>query len=122
VGIPPHELERLLRRARPEPRPAFVAGLRRSLFDAPVARSHHRLQAVAVGWALAGALALGGLVLSVVGLLPLSSGERAEADRNCKTVLIERSERRPVFERGPDGELRVRRVLVQTPRYVRRCR
>jgi hypothetical protein len=112
----------LLRHARPEPRPAFVAELRRSLFNAPVARDRRRVQAVAVGWALAGALALGGFVLSVVGLLPLTSGERAQAVRHCETVLVERSERRPVFERTPGGELRVRRVLTHTPRYVRRCR
>jgi hypothetical protein len=78
--------------------------------------------AVVVGWALAGALALGGLGLSVVGLLPLTSGDRAQAGRDCETVLVERVERRPVFERGPGGELRVRRVLVRAPRWVRRCR
>lgn len=122
MGIPPHELERLLRQARPEPRPAFVAELRLALLAPPAARDHRRVQVVVLGWAMAGALALGGVVLSVVGLLPLTSGERAQAVRRCETVLVERSERRPVFERTPGGELRVKRVLSQTPRYVRRCR
>lgn len=122
MGLPPHELERLLRRARPEPRPAFAAELRRTLFPPPVERRRHRVQAVVVGWALAGSLALGGLVLSVVGLLPLTSGDRAQAGRDCETVLVERALREPVFERAPGGELRVRRVLVREPRWIRRCR
>ena len=122
MGIPPHELERLLRHARPEPRSAFVAEVRLALRGPPAARRRRPVQAVAVGWALAGSLALGGLVLSVVGLLPLTSGERAQAVRKCETVLVERTERRPVFERMPDGELRVRHVMSHTPRYVRRCR
>jgi hypothetical protein len=122
VGIPPHELERLLRRARPEPRPAFVAELRRSLFMPPPARDHRRVQAVTAGWALAAALALGGVALSVVGLLPLATGDRARAGRHCEITLVERTERRPVFERIPGGELKIRRQPVRTPRYVRRCR
>jgi hypothetical protein len=123
VGLPPYELERLLRRARPEPREEFVRGLRQTLLLPRIERDRHHLRVVMAGWALATALAVGGLALSVVGLLPLTSGDRpAQAGPRCETVLTERRARRPYFVRASGGELRVRYRTEQVPRVVRRCR
>ena len=75
------------------------------------------------GSGLATALAVVTLALSVTGVLPFTSGSSpAQADRNCKTLLIERSERKPYFVRDRNGAVQVRYRVETVPRLVRRCR
>jgi hypothetical protein len=123
VSQAPDDLERLLQRARPSPREEFVRELERSLPRQRTRRDRRQLRVLVAGCGLAGALAVVALALSVTGLLPLTSGSsRAQADRNCKTMIVERSERKPYFVRRRDGAIRVRYRVVTEPRLVRRCR
>ena len=119
----PDHLERLLRRARPAPREEFVRELERSL---PVQRTEHdrlRLRVMVAGCGLATALAVVAIGLSVVGLLPFTSGGgKAQADRGCKTVTVERNQRRPYFVHDRNGDVEVRYRVERMPRLVRRCR
>jgi hypothetical protein len=119
------DLERLLRAARPTPRPEFVRELEAALPGRvgrrPPLRARRRVLFTATGFA--GALAGLALLLGVAGVLPVSSqrGQPAQADDPCRTVIIERRERQPVFEKGPDGEIRLRFVPTVVPRPVKRC-
>ena len=92
----------------------------------PVQWAEHdrrRLRIVFAGCGLATALAAVAIALSVVGLLPFTSGGgRAEADRDCKTVMVERSVRQPYFARARGGPVEVRYRMERVPRLVRRCR
>ena len=86
-------------------------------------RHRPHLRVVVAGWGLATALAVVALALNIAGLLPFTSGSSpAQADRNCKTLLIERSERKPYFVRGRTGAVQVRYRVETVPRLVRRCR
>ena len=108
--------------ARPVPREEFVRELERSLLAPWVERERRHLRLVVAGWALASALAIGGLGISLAGLLPLTSGDSpARADPDCRTVMVERLERRPRFVRTRDGEIQVRYRREWSPRFVRRC-
>lgn len=96
--------------------------LERSLLAPWVERERRHLRLVVAGWALASALAVGGLGVSLTGMLPLTSGDTpARADPECRTVRVERLERRPRFVRTRDGEIQVRYRREWTPRFVRRC-
>jgi hypothetical protein len=113
----------MLQRARPAPREEFVRELERSLPRQRTERDRRQLRVLVAGWGLASALAVVALALSVAGLLPFMSGSSpAQADRNCKTMVVERAEREPYFVRRPDGTIRVRYRVVTKPRLVRRCR
>jgi hypothetical protein len=118
------DLERMLRVARPAPREEFVRELERSLPARRAARERRRLRVVIAGTGAATALAAVAVAMSVSGLLPLTSGggSPAEAERQCRTVVVERMERRPYFVRDRSGEPQVRYRLERVPRYIRRCR
>lgn len=123
VSQAPDDLERLLRLARPAPREEFVRELARSLPRQRTERDRRQLRVLAVGWGLASALAVVALALSVTGLLPLTSGSSpAQAGRNCKTMIVERSARKPYFVRGRNGTIHVRYRVEIVPRFVKRCR
>jgi hypothetical protein len=123
VSQAPDDLERLLHRARPAPREEFVRELERSLPRQRTERDRRHLRVVVAGCGLATALAVVTLALSVTGLLPFTSGSTsAQADRNCKTMIVERSERKPYFVRRRNGAVQVRYRLETVPRLVRRCR
>jgi hypothetical protein len=100
-----------------------VRELERSLPRQRSDRDGHSLRVLVVGWGLASALAVVALALSVTGVLPFTSGSSpARADRNCKTMVVERSQRKPYFVRRRDGTIQVRYRSVTEPRLVRRCR
>jgi hypothetical protein len=123
VSQAPDDLERLLQRARPAPREEFVRELERSLPRQRRRRDPRPLRVLVAGCGLATALAVVALALSVTGLLPFTSGSNsAEADRNCKTMMVVRQERKPYFMRLPDGAVEVRYHVKTMPRLVRRCR
>ena len=113
--------EHLLRAARPEPRPEFVDQLEERIL--PARRSSRRPRLLA---AVCAAAALGAVlaVLAVAGALPtpLQRDKPASAKDSCRTVVIERVERRPRFVVGEDGEVKLsyRRESVRRP--VTRCR
>ena len=94
--------------------------------ELPLRRAEYgrrRLRIVSAGCGLATALAAVAIALSLAGLLPFTSGgRRAEADRDCKTVSVERSVRQPYFVRSRGGTVEVRYRLERVPRLVRRCR
>lgn len=97
--------------------------LERSLPRQRTERDRSHLRVLVAGWSLAAALAVVALALSVTGLLPFTSGSTsAEAGRNCKTLIVERAERKPYFLRLPDGTVEVRYHVRTAPRLVRRCR
>ena len=97
--------------------------LERSLPRQRTERDRRHLRVVVAGCGLATALAVVTLALSVAGLLPFTSGSTsAQADRNCKTMIVERSERKPYFVRRRNGAVQVRYRLETVPRLVRRCR
>ncbi len=97
--------------------------LERSLPRQRTERDRRHLRVLVAGWGLATALAVVTLALSVTGLLPFTSGSSpAQADRNCKTMVVERSQREPYFVRRRNGAVQVRYRLETVPRLVRRCR
>ena len=99
-----HELERALPRQR-------------------AARDRRHLRIMVAGAGLATVLAVAAAALSMVGLLPFGSGSSpAQADRDCTSMVVERSERRPFFVRGRSGGIEVRYRAEWVPRLVRRCR
>ncbi len=97
--------------------------LERSLPRQRTERDRRHLRVLVAGWGLATALAVVTLALSVTGLLPFTSGSSpAQADRNCKTMIVEGPERKPYFVRRRNGAVHVRYRLETVPRLVRRCR
>jgi hypothetical protein len=124
VNPTPDDLERLLRTARPAPRPAFVRELERSLVPPRAERRRVRVRVVLAASGFAAGLATLAILLSVTGLLPLSSGggRPAQAAPTCYTVLVERRVRMPYIVRDRHGELTVRYHMRMVPRPVRRCR
>jgi hypothetical protein len=123
VSQAPDDLERLLRRARPAPREEFLRELERSLPRQRTRREPRPIRLVAAGWGFATVLAVVALGLSLAGLLPFtSSGSPARADRDCKTVMVERDQRVPYFVHDHDGLVQVRYRVERTPQLVRRCR
>jgi hypothetical protein len=129
VSHPPHDVERLLRAARPEPRPEFVRELERSLIGRRPSRAERparvrpRLRVLVAGTGLVAGLAAVVVALAVAGLLPFgSSGGRAEAGEDCTVTTVERLERHPHFVRDKRGDLHVRYRTEKVPRIVRRCR
>jgi hypothetical protein len=117
------DLERLLHRARPTPRPDFVRELERSLIPPEPARRPPRLRLAIGGLGFATALAALAILLGVAGVLPNSSGtgRPAQAKPNCRTVVVKRVERTPYFTRDRHGQLQVRYHLRTRPHYVRHC-
>jgi hypothetical protein len=117
----PDDVDELLRAARPEPRAEFVRELEARLL---ARRAPRRPRTLALGLACAVALAATVLVLGVAGALPLhlSGDEPATATDECETVLVQRTERRPVLVVTRAGELRVRYRTAQVQRPVKRCR
>jgi hypothetical protein len=124
VTYGPEDLERVLRSARPTPRPEFVRELERSL---PVRRAEHqrrRLRVAFAGVGLATALAVVAIVAAIAGVLPFSSGSahRAQAKPDCQRVVVERRERRPYLVVDRNGDIHVRYRVETVPRLVNRCR
>jgi hypothetical protein len=120
----PEDLERLLRRERPTPRPEFVRDLEQSLPLRRAGRERRRLQVAFAGVGLAAALAAIAIVAGIAGLLPFSSGDahRAQAQPDCERMVVERRERRPYFIVDRNGDVRVRYRVATVPRLVNRCR
>lgn len=109
---PDPQVEQLLEASRPRPNAHWRAQTARDLFGAPAPRRRSwRLGAVT-----AGALAAGALTAGMIGLEPFASDDPVQADRDCRTVTVTRTERVPRIE---DGKLRYRRQAVQ--RRVERC-
>lgn len=121
---PVHELERLLRTARPQPRPDFVRSLEASLPRPRAPLRAPRWHVVFAACASGVAIIAITIVLGVAGALPFSTGagKDAEAGPRCRTVFVERRTHLPHLVRGHDGDLRIvyRWRRVQEP--VRRCR
>jgi hypothetical protein len=124
VTYGPDDLERLLRSARPTPRPEFVRDLERSLPLRRPPRERQRLQVALAGVGLATALAAVAIVAALAGLLPFSQGSasRTQAKPNCERVVVERRERRAYFVVDRNGDIRVRYRVETVPRIVNRCR
>jgi hypothetical protein len=126
VSFTPHDLERLLRVGRPAPRPEFVHELERDLIPRRAGSDRVRVRArvalAGVGFAVA--LAAMVVVLGAAGLLPihLGGGSHAQAERDCRTVMVERRERVPSFVRDANGDFVVRYDIQTVSRPVRRCR
>lgn len=97
--------------------------LERSLPRQRTRRDPRHLRVVVAGWGLATAMAVVALGLSLAGLLPFTSGgSPARADRDCKTVTVERQQRTPYFVRDRNGTVQVRYRVEMVPQLVRRCR
>ena len=118
----PDEYESFLRDRRPEPRDDFVQALEDRLLAEPKRRRAGRRPLLVLCAALATAALLA--VLGVAGTLPLGLGsdEPVRATSDCATVMVEKTERRPVIAVGPDGELEVTYRNERVTRPVRRCR
>jgi hypothetical protein len=124
VSFTPEDLERLLRAGRPAPRPDFVRALERKLMPRRSPRRRLQLQVAIAGVGLAAMLAAMVIALSAAGLLPISlgGGSRAQAERDCRIVMVERTERVPRFVRDSKGVLMLRYDTRVVSRPVRRCR
>jgi hypothetical protein len=124
VSFTPEDLERVLRTGRPVPPPDFVAGLERTLIPPRPRTDRVRMRVGIAGLGFAFALAAMAIALGATGLLPMQvgGGSDAEAERDCRTVIVERRERVPSFARDADGELVVRYHTQTVSRPVRRCR
>jgi hypothetical protein len=122
-GHSPHDLERLMRAARPTPRPEFVARLESSLAPRPVRRDRRVLRVAIAGAAFAAVLVAVAVAMSVGGLLPLTSGgSPASAGEDCRNVVIHPTERHAYFVRDRNGDLHVRYRDQVVRRVVKRCR
>jgi ferric-dicitrate binding protein FerR (iron transport regulator) len=111
-------VERALRAARPTPDAEFAGRLERRLLGAP-RRPRRRRRPLFAGVALAGALALAALALSLAGVGPLAGNgtEGVRARSRCHFV----TERRLVrVAEVVDGRLVIHRKLA--PVRVRKCR
>jgi hypothetical protein len=124
VTLTPEDLERLLRVGSPVPRPDFVPTLERRLFPPRPRMDQVRMRLAIAGVGFAFALAAMVIALGAVGLLPiqLGGGSGAQAEPDCRTVIIERKERVPSFVRDRNGELALRYEMRAVSRPVRRCR
>jgi hypothetical protein len=118
----PHDLERLMRAARPAPRPGFVAELERSLRTSTAKRRRRVPPVLVAGAAFAVVLAALVIAMSFSGVLPFTSGgSPARAGEDCRNVVIHPTERRAYFVRV-DGEWQVRYRNEVVRRVVKRCR
>jgi hypothetical protein len=124
VSVTPEDLERLLRAGRPAPRPDFVSALERGLIPRSPRSGRARMRVAIAGVGFAFALAGMVIALGAVGLLPiqLGGGSGAQAERDCRTVMVQRKERVPSFVRDANGEITVRYHTQTVSRPVRRCR
>ena len=124
MSLTPEDLERLLRAGRPVPRPDFVPALERRLIPRRPRPDPVRIRVAAAGVGLAFALAAMIIALGATGLLPiqLGGGSGAQAERDCRTVMVERKQRVPSFVRDANGELVLRYHTETVSRPVRRCR
>jgi hypothetical protein len=124
VSFTPEDLERLLRVGRPVPRPDFVHALEGRLIPPRPRTDRVRMRVAIAGVGFAFALAAMLIALGAVGLLPiqLGGGSGAQAERDCRTVMVQRNERVPSFVRDSNGELVVRYHRQTVSRPVRRCR
>jgi hypothetical protein len=118
------DLERLLRSATPTPRPGYVPELERSLHLRPQPRAPRRLRLAVAGASVAAGLAAVAIVAAVAGVLPGSSGSPggAQAQPNCRQVVVERPTRQAYFQTDRAGNVHVRYRTVLAPRVVKRCR
>jgi hypothetical protein len=123
------DVERLLRKARPRPRPEFVRELERSLFRPRAVRPaaaprRRRRRRFLVGVSFASALGLLLVVLAVAGVRPLGTAGTtgAAADRHCVIVETWALVRRPRVTVTRDGRIVIttRPDLTLQPRI--RCR
>jgi hypothetical protein len=124
VSVTPEDLERLLRAGRPVPPPDFVGALERKLIPRRPRTDRVRMRVAIAGVGFAFALAAMVIALGAAGLLPiqLGGGSGAQAERDCRTVIVARKERVPLFVRDANGELVVRYHTQTVSRPVRRCR
>jgi hypothetical protein len=115
----PNDLERWLRESSPKPPDEFVRELETRLFPAPPPRRASLLASAATAVALTAVA----VVFGVLGLLPsaLEPDRPATATERCRTVMVERTVRRPLFVTGRDGELVVRYHREVVKRPVKRC-
>jgi hypothetical protein len=113
------EAEFLLRSRRPEPRREFVELLEDRLLAEPPRRQ--RLALIVCVVAATAALLV---VLGVAGALPLGLGsdQPVRATDGCVTLMVDRTERVPVFVVDRDGKLRVTYRTTRVSRPERRCR
>jgi hypothetical protein len=124
VVLTPEDLERLLRTGRPRPQPDFTRALERKLIPERPRRERRQLRVLIASVGLAFALGAMVIALGAAGLLPIQigGGSRAQAERDCGMVMVERRERIPSFERDRNGEPVVRYHTETVQRPVRRCR
>jgi hypothetical protein len=118
-----HDAERLLRASRPEPSHSFVRDLEGRL-QRPARRAWlPAWRPVVVGAGLASLLATVALAISLAGLGPFASstGDSVQADDTCTTVMVERTERKPVLVTGADGKDRIEYRERKVRRPVTRC-
>jgi hypothetical protein len=123
-----HELERLLRTARPQPRADFVRTLEASLpqprapIRAPIRAPRWRVAFAAC--ASAAALVAVATVLGAVGALPFSvgAGKEAKAGQDCQIVFVQRRARVPHVARKRNGDLHVVYRMQMVRKTVKRCR
>lgn len=124
--MPPsqHELEQLLVKARPAPRPEFVRELERSLRPERRRVRPPRLRIAIAGAGVAGALAAAAAVAGIVGVLPGSTGSPhgASAKPRCQKLIVNRRVRQPYFVHDRNGVIHLRYRVVTEPRQVTRCR
>jgi len=117
-----NDIERVLRAARPEPPAHFVYELEERLLPRP--QAPRRVPALFRGAAFVAGLAAVVAVLGVVGVLPFGLGadRTVNATDGCRTVMVQRTEKRPDFFVAKNGELRLRYRPQVVNRPVKRCR
>jgi hypothetical protein len=124
----PNDVERLLRDARPKPRPEFVEQCAAALFaERPrvvVRRLPPRVRLLLPAGGLAALLAALILILGIAGQLPfgLQGDGRVKAKSDCRTVVKVQRERRPVLAIDERGNIVVRHEVQLVRRPVKRCR
>lgn len=111
--LPDPQVETLLERSRPEPHAHFRAQTARDLFPERAPRRRPLL----LGAATATALAAGALFAGLVGLEPFAGDDAVQAEPECRTVTVTRTERVPVLVDG--ARIEYRRKPVE--RRVERC-
>ena len=116
-----HEAEKLLRAVRLEPGSEFVRDLEHRLLADRKRKAG--LPTLFAGLALGMGLTLVIVALAVAGVLPMGLGrdQEASAKEDCRTIMVERTQRRPEIVTGRDGQLEIvyRRTVVRRP--MTRC-
>src|SRR3954469_584735 len=122
---PDSAIDSFLRRNAPAPDPAWVIDTeRRLLGHQRLGRPRIRRHPVAVGAALAGALAALVTALALAGGGPLGGIARkdARAKDTCHVVRVKREVRSPAVLQGRDGKTRIVYTTREITRDERVCR